>query len=343
MKKKIDIIFFFLLTMLCLSCERESGFEVPEPQLKVIEADVIFETLGGNGFIELMAPGPVTAQSNAEWCSVSVSGSTVNLVVEPNTSMGGRTATITIRSNGETIAVTAVQTASIMWLKDFKTSSLALMSEGGTIATAVKSSYPIKVDSKPDWITYKFENDSLYLTAEPSIPRKGSITFSSEGRTITYEILQFSYAGLLGEWKLDYTNPSQSNQAETTTITFEEKTKNESFWLKGLIITGANEAEIHVDFNPNSYDLSITAGQFMMQATDGRYVYLCLRTDSGSYNWGATLVGVLDIADDGTVTYSFVHPNNYNGIGFYLFTGEGPTGATGSSYRRLMNLVMTKL
>jgi hypothetical protein len=81
----------------------------------------------------------------------------------------------------------------------------------------------------------------------------------------------------------------------------------------------------------------------MMVDNNGMYVYLCLRNNGGSYTWSGSLVGTLDIADDATVTYSFVHPDSYNGIGFYLFNGEGPTGSTGKSYRRLMNMVMTKL
>lgn len=344
MKSKTGVFLFILLIVAFVSCEKESVYKPHEPQLKIKEANIIFDTTGGDGFIELVAPGSITATSNEEWCQVSVSGTTVNLTATSNKSMGGRTATITINSLDESISITAIQTASLFWFKDFKSSSLALMSEGGTIATEVRSTHPVTVVSKPDWLSYKFTNDSLYLTAEASIPRKGSITFISNDRTMTFDIMQFSYAGLLGEWQLDFKNPSNSNKEETEIITFEEKTKNESFWLKGLTITGSNKAEIEVRFNSNSNNLSIDAGQYLMQATDGRYVFLSLRSDAGKYNWGETLTGKLDIADDGKVTYSFRDEGNWDGIGFYLFTGDTPSSSTstGSSYRRLMHLVMTK-
>lgn len=345
MERKLQIIFFIFLGILALSCEKKNGFDFPEAQLKVKEANIIFESEGGAGYIELMAPSTITAQSNSDWCTATVSGTTVNLSVEPNVGITGRSATITIHSEKESITVTALQAAAVMWLKDFPGKSLAFLSEGETKATALISSFPIEVVDKPEWISYKIENDSLYLTAGASIPRKGQITFSSAGRNITYEILQVSYAGMLGDWELQYTNPSQSNRLETTTITFEEKEKNISFWLKGLTITGSNKAEIIVDYSATTNNTSINAGQFLMIDSNNMYIYLCLRNNGGSYTWSGSLAGTLDIADDATVTYSFVNPSSYNGIGFYLFNAEGPSSATstGRSYRRLMNMVMTKL
>jgi hypothetical protein len=349
MKKILNIILFITLGLFITSCERDTGVDVPERQLKVTQAEVIFETQGGEGFIIVSAPGAVTAKSNEEWCTVNVSGTTINLVAEPNTGVGGRTATITIQSGSETIEVTAVQTAAVMWFRDFTEASLSFLSEGSTIETQVVTSYPVTVKAKPDWITYKFENGSLYLTATASSPRKGSITFESEGRTITYNIVQVSYTGFLGEWEMKFNNPSNSNLEEKTTVTFDQKTANASFLLNGLVITGTTNAEILVNFNPLSNNVTISAGQYLMTASDGRFVYLSLRSAAGTYQYGtsAQLAGILDIADDGTVTYTFVENGTWAGaagIGFYLFTGEPPSSstATGSSYRRFMDIVMTK-
>lgn len=349
MKKIFNILTITILTVLFISCEKDTGIDTVEPLLKIVESDVTFETSGGTGYINVAAPGNVTATSNEDWLKVdNIAGATINISAEPNTGMGGRAATITIMSGGETVEVTAVQTASVMWFKDLKGSSIAFLSEGSTVKTAVSTSFPIEVESKPDWITFSFENDSVYLTAAPNAPRKGSITFVSQGRTISYDIMQVSYAGFVGEWELEFTNPSASNRLETTTVILEEKEKNQSFLLKNLIITGSNEAEILVDFNPATNGVIISAGQYLMTATDGRHVFLSLRSDRGTYTWSASsqIAGTLDIAEDGTVTYTFKENGTWveaNGIGFYLFTGEiSAPVATGSSYRRLMNLKMTK-
>ena len=338
-----------IISVIFSSCENDSGIETQEPILKIIESDVIFETTGGDGYIIVEAPENITASSNEEWLKINdVSGTKINITAEPNKGMGGRTATITIKSSGELLDVTAVQTAAVVWFKDFRDNTIAFLSEGNTIETKVTSSYPIVVEDKPDWISYIFENDSLYLTALPSAPRKGSITFLSEGRSLTYNIVQVSYSGFLGEWEMEFTNPSSSNRLETTTVFLEEKEKDSSFWLKNLLITGSELAEIAVDFNPNSNNVTISARQYLMTASDGRNVFLCLRSDRGTYSYSVNsqLEGTLDIAEDGTVTYIFGQNGTWpdaNGIGFYLFTGdiENPV-ATGSSYRRLMNIKMTK-
>ncbi len=345
-----NTILFISLVFLMSSCEKNSGIETPVNQLKVTEANVTFESQGGEGYIKVNATGAVNATSNEEWCVPSVSGTTINLKAEPNLGMGGRSATITIESGGEKIEVTAVQTAAVMWFKNFRGNTIAFLSEGSTVETDVISSFPITVESKPDWITYKFENDKLYLTAGKSIPRKGSITFSSNGRTITYDIVQVSYAGLLGEWEMQFNNPSQGNRLETTTVVFEMKEDNASFLLKNLIVTGTTEAEIVVDFNPKTNAATISAGQYLMTATDGRLVYLCLRSATGGYTWSSNsqLAGLLDIAADGTVSYTLDDNGTWSagakGFGFYLFTGEPPSSATstGSSYKRFMNIVLIK-
>lgn len=350
MRNLLTAVFFGLLTLSVISCGKDAESDINESRLKVTEADVTFDTQGGDGFIKVTAPGAVTAKSNAEWCTVDVSGTTISLKAEANTSMGGRTATITIESEKETIDITAVQTAAIMWLKKFKGNTIAFPSEGATVETEIASSYPVVVEDKPDWITYRFENGSLYLTADPGIPRKGVITFSSQGRTQAYNLVQASYAGFLGEWEMHFNNPAQGNRLESTTVIFEEKVKNESFLLKNLVITGSTEAEIQVDFNAFDNNVTISAGQYLMTAADGRFVYLCLRSATGSYVWttNAQLAGTLDIADDGTVTYVIDDNGTWSGVakgfGFYLFTGEPPasTTSTGSSYRRFMNIVLIK-
>lgn len=348
MKKILNIILFISLGLFITSCEKDTGVVVPEQQLKVTQAEVIFETQGGKGFIKVAASGAVTAKSSEEWCTVNVSGTTIDLSAEPNTGAGGRTVTITIQSGGETIEVTAIQTAAVMWFRDFSTTAISFLSEGSTVETEVVTSYPITIKAKPDWITYKFENGNLYLTAAASTPRKGSITFESEGRTVTYDIVQVSYTGFLGEWDIAFDNPS-TGRRETGTVTFVEKQKNASFTIDGLVITGSTKAEILVNFNPLSNNVTINAGQYLMTASDGRFVYLSLRSNVGNYIWSTTaqLAGILDIADDGTVTYTFGDNGTWAGaagFGFYLYTAAPPSNATatGLSYRRFMNIVMTK-
>jgi len=347
MKKLFNILLVAIFCVAYAGCSDDDDNE--SSSLKVIKADTIFDAEGGSGTIEVAANGSITATSSEEWCTATVSGNSIKLSLTGNTEITGRMSLITIKSGDELLPVRVTQSGAIMWLKDFSGESLAFVAEGNTLKSEVRTSFAIVVKSKPDWITYKFENDSLYLTAEAGIPRKGSITFTSEGREITYNLIQVSYAGLLGEWEMKFNNPSNSNIEETTTVTMTEKVKNSSFVLEDLIITGSAKAEILVDFSPLSNGITISAGQYLYTASDGRLVYLSLRSATGNYTWGTTaqLGGTLDIATDGTVTYTLADNGTWSngaaGFGFYLYTGEpSSTTATGSSYRRFMNVVLTK-
>lgn len=350
MKRLLSILAFSTFVIFAFtSCEKDNAPDFEEPQLIVTESDVIFDMGGGEGFIKLSAPGAVKATSNVDWCQASVSGMTVNLQVAENLSYVGRTATVTIESGKEKVQITAVQKARVFWLKDFRESTIAFSSEGSTVESEVVSGFPITVVEKPDWVEYVFEGNMLYLTAEAGIPSKGKIVFESEGRTLSFDLVRFSYAGLLGDWELEYKNASKSLAIETAIITLEEKVKDQSFNLTGLPLIEGNIANIHVSFSPISNNLVISAGQYLMTAANERVVYLCMRTHAGRYTWAnAELEAALDIGDDGSVTYTFLENGTYAeaaGIGFYYFTGEPPSSATstGSSIIRMMDPIIRKL
>lgn len=347
MKKTIHILILAFWAIAWGGCEKDTGVIISDSRIKVTDANVIFETTGGEGYIKVEAPESVKAESNQDWCVVSVSDKTIQLTVSPNTGIGGRSAVITIRSASESITVTAVQTSAVMWLKDFE-ESISFVSQGATAKSAVISSFPVTVKSHSDWITYHFENDSLYLTASAGGPRKGNIVFSSQGREISYNLLQISYEGFLGEWEMKFLNPSNSN-TETATVVLSQKTANESFTLGNLVISGTYIAQIDLMFNPSTYNVTLAAGQYL--ATIGsNYVYLALRSSTGSYGYAANiqLAGIFNLADDGTATYTFVDNGTWSsvagGFGFYIFSGQPPSASTvtGTSYRRFMNVVMTK-
>lgn len=345
--RTFNIIWFVLLGFLYASCSRDSGVVVSEPQLKVVESQIIFETTGGTGYIKVMASEQVTAISNQNWCTVSLSGNTINLAVEANEGMGGRTAIIAIKSGAETTTVTAVQTGAFVWLKDFQNGqSLQFLSEGSTLKTAASSSFPITVE-KPDWISYEFANDSLYLTAAAGSPASGTIVFTSGGLTKAYPVLRCSYAGLLGEWDMQFYNPG-TGKTEHELVTLSRDVVNASVLMDGLVIAGPYLAQIKMGFNPTTFGLTLSAGQYL-STIEGQLIYISLRSAAGNVGGATTaqLAGKLAISPTGVTTYTFGDNGTWTGyvaggFGFYLWSGTPPV-TSGTSYRRFMDIVLTKL
>lgn len=209
MSKKYKYILFLLSLLLMNSCDKDSGIKTPEPLLKVVESNITFSTQGGSGFIKVSAPGSITATSNEDWCKIeSVTETTINLLAEKNTSMGGRSATISILYGEETTEVTAVQTAAKLVIEnqtfnvDFTPTS---------VKTAVIADNEVTVSSNDEWIEAKYENDSIIINValNPNASKRtGSVTVTSGVVSQTVEINQaertFAFEDLLGDWEMTF-------------------------------------------------------------------------------------------------------------------------------------------
>ena len=97
-----------------VACEEEEFVYVPEePQIEILESDIIFDAIGGTGSVTVNAKGNMTASCTSDWCSASVSGNTLNVTATTNYGLDGRAATIILTCNGQDTKVTAQQTGMV--------------------------------------------------------------------------------------------------------------------------------------------------------------------------------------------------------------------------------------
>lgn len=340
-------ILLAILAVWTAGCEKDSGINIPEARIKVTEANIVFDTYGGEGYIKVEAAGTITAESDQDWCVPNITNKTIHLTVAPNKTMGGRTAIITIRSAGESTTVTALQTNAVLFVKDFDR-TISFLSEGSTVKSAIASSYPVTLASKPDWIVYSIQNDTLSITASAGGPRKGTIVVTSEGREITYAVNQVSYAGFLGEWEMKYTNPSTSKE-ETATVLFTEKEKDESFTLGQLAASDGNLFSVTVDFQSPTNTVRIASSQ-SLGVFENNNLFFCVRSSTGnaSISTNNQIMGKLDFFENSNATLTFKDNKTWDknivtGFGFYAFSETPPSAkAYVKTYRTYADIVMTK-
>jgi hypothetical protein len=92
MKTRILKIWALFILILSVGCNEETK-ETNLP--KVLKANTAFEASGGSGSIELsLAPEKAEVITGSEWCSVSLSGAVVNITIQKNVYMMGRSALI---------------------------------------------------------------------------------------------------------------------------------------------------------------------------------------------------------------------------------------------------------
>lgn len=152
MKKIHSILLFYILALLAGCSDSDENLSVTT--LKVIKSDVEFSMEGGNGSIVVEALQPVEAVSNASWCKASVSGTTINLTVEPNMSIEARNTLVIISSGNEKVQVGITQMGELADCNMEGKHVFSLM--GGTADFEVNTyrAYTVTCEGGDGWLTF---------------------------------------------------------------------------------------------------------------------------------------------------------------------------------------------
>ena len=183
------------------SCGEDDATYTPVVPLEISSADVAFEANGGTGSIVINSKGTITATTSSSWISCSVSGSTVTVVAQENTSRDGRSALIKVTSSdGATTNVTATQKGFVFGIKG--QSAYTIEGEAMTMTLGVYHISPVTVTSSSDWIAATFNGDTDEIAIQiaentTGAERTGEIVVESAGMTETVTITQKN----LSRWK----------------------------------------------------------------------------------------------------------------------------------------------
>lgn len=198
MKSKILNIMASVLVVLGVGCNDETE-ELLAP--KVLKADMYFEVGGGSGQIELSAPPEnVRVVSGDQWCSASKDGSVVNVSVQANTTISGRTALIALSYRGiEDILVTVSQRGAVF---DIANPLLETGCKAASLRLTIRQDAPVSnLAPDVDWLHPTMDADTLVVAVDDNkslSARTGTIEVTSAGVTIpvtvTQEAMIFSIA-----------------------------------------------------------------------------------------------------------------------------------------------------
>lgn len=165
MKKIITIIVTILLLQLS-ACDDENYGNFADTQVQIEKSDVIFTASGGTGSIVIADDEQsFSATSNENWCKISISGNSIIVTVEPNLSMLGRTAMITISSGERRNYVPVSQDPVYLVLDSYD--DVVFLGKGGTLSFPYEctANVPIKVIAEAQWITAAASDGMIVMTA----------------------------------------------------------------------------------------------------------------------------------------------------------------------------------
>lgn len=192
------------------SCEnREVEAPVETPVLTVSNSQAYFPADGGTGTIVVSASGTVSASSNKEWLTASVSGNTVTLTAERNKSIQSRYAIVTIKEGEATAQVTAQQLG-------YQTASITLediFSDSNTHTYLYPYTYAgtISLTSNVSWLTATAVEDASGKAIEVIIEenregktRHGQILWQLGMEDGVIEVTQYLSLSVDNGWSLAY-------------------------------------------------------------------------------------------------------------------------------------------
>ena len=106
MKNKLAVYIVTLLSVFASGCQTDKE---EETVLNVVKTQLDITENGGTGTIFVETNDAITAESDAEWCTVEVSGTEVNVSVTANSELTSRTATVTLFAGNKKTKVPVTQ------------------------------------------------------------------------------------------------------------------------------------------------------------------------------------------------------------------------------------------
>jgi len=284
---KIYKILFLSLAIFVIGCSDDDDNNVQN--LRVLQSDTEFASLGGNGKIEVSAVNAITVKSSEAWCKPSVAGNTINIAVDQNTDINGRHATISIESGNEKTSVTITQLGTTFIVDK---TSLPLPLSGGSDIVNIQTEKPVTVKINPDdsWLTYEINNDVITFTATKSTVRRTSSVEIISGpltKILNIEQTYRGYADFLGDYTFSAKNHSGAPVSWNIKLT--QKVVGQTFKLDPIIIGGSIGAPIEVKFQPETNNLIIVGNQYMVTLVNNGqldYVYLIAKSTDNYWTIG---------------------------------------------------------
>lgn len=340
--KKIYTIWVFILCVLFVGCSDDEG--QPASTLQVLSTTAKFDAFGGEGKIEVQSASEITAVAEEDWCTVNVSGHTVNVGVPVNKTLLGRTTMVAITAGNQTLRVPVYQAGDAFTcdLIDY-----LFPAAGGNRTFSLKTTRDCTVTGLPEWLSYKIQDDEIVFTAAATdYDRSAQVTVAcGKGSFVTATFSQWAVMQAEGTYTISYVNASGVASTGKAVIT-----KNEdgtySLVTEGMVLN----TTIKAAYSEETRQMVISFGQ--MLGSVGNYVaYLCAFSEDAYLSWGTEIqyvsTGVFD--ENEKVKFTFEDNGTWSGkkvIGFYYAAFDKPIADGGTwqkvTWGRATNIVMMK-
>ena len=199
MKNLYSMLMLLITTFVMVGCsdDTENPY-VMESQVQVLKANVLFGAKGGEGSVEVSAPGAITATLNSSWAVATVEGKTVKVVAQPNENANGRSTRLTIKSGKDSTQLTVQQTGLVFSLQTDP--SIVVGDQAGEKQYSLEHSNTLDISTTADWLTASYDDDKFtvkYTQNTTGRVRTARINYSSGNVSNSIVVTQGTLADII--------------------------------------------------------------------------------------------------------------------------------------------------
>ncbi len=261
MKKIFSIISVVALAFSIVACsddDDEGAAYNRASTISVVSSHVLFSAKAETGNVVIKSQGPISLSETSEWCKATVVGDTlVQVAVDNNENINGRSCVLTIKSGVDSTNVTVQQQGFVFQ-----------SGVGTTLVSndlAYKKSFSLNCNGAPtifstnDWLSVTAENDSLVVSMEANDTghlRQGYIKYTYGELKDSILVTQYDFAkDIAGQYYLAFTQTNGKVGAFRS-----ELRKSGAGYLLSLPQLGM---DLPVTFDEKTCKISISAGSYM--------------------------------------------------------------------------------
>lgn len=318
---------YLFLTMICaagfVACSDDDD-DVEGASLRIVSSNVLFQAAPGTGTVEFYANGTVTAETDREWCTASISGNTVHVAVTENGSLEGRSSLLTLRCGADSVNVTVQQTGLVFQVS--AGSSITTDSdEAHTLTYTMNTNVNLTFEADADWFSAAINGDELQITFTENTTghiRMGTLQYHSETFADAIKVVQYDFdKDIAGTCYFVGYSSSGSFQYLNAVLSRTEITLPDYEWTFPVTFD-----EERMSFNMPNASLMGTYSSY--------YVYnIVVGNTYMSYSTSISVDGKVEYDADEQLTYiDFVDNGSWSsdtvqGMYLYAFKAASPTSA----------------
>lgn len=276
----------------------------------VTNTNLLFEaTASDAGRIVFTSNGNVTVSTSAAWAKAEIKNDSVFVSVEQNDTRYSRSASVTLRANGDSAVVALVQKG--VTLRMPSTSLVAKTDDATSVSCDYESNVDMKIVQKPEWADVTIADGKLKVDFKANNTgtfRRDVVIMRSENFVDSIYVGQYDFeTDIKGKYKLTYYRDTTYTTTRTLTATVKDST---------ITLSGMN-LNLPYTFDDNTMSIVLTAGAYAGK-TAGSFIYAMFADAKNeyysSYNTDVTLSAQLSHDADGNIVAPFI--TEYPGIVF---------------------------